>query len=227
MKQLLVTLVVVCTTIICQAQKKSALLFNTTVRDEWHEFNVDYGPPSTRGAHKDQNVNFGLSITYNKNLINRIYGSIGIGYIQYKSKILRVYNRKFWDDLTALLHYTNDTRYNIISLPVGIDYEFPSSNKLNIRLGTALNFNFSISQKYGMKDDQIDKISRFYFFGVSNQVALAFRQNFSKNKFLELRPFLNVFETWKKDEILYENQNEYHNMNFNALGANLSFGIHF
>lgn len=225
--KLIVAILVLHHTSVSYSQKKSAIIFKSDFHHEYHIFSVDFGPPSTRGDHKDQNTTFGLGINYNKELSKCFSTTLGINFLNYKSKIKRVYDRKFWNDLTAILNYTDKTKYNFLSLPIGFDYLIKTDNRLRILVGTNLNFNFSFSQKYGVKNVQIDKINRFYFLGFSNQISIAFQKKLSQKTFLEFRPYLYTFERWKKDRILFENQNEYHNLGLNALGFYMSLGINF
>lgn len=227
MKLFLVSLLLsMCMTVISQVPKTSDISFNVLLQQEQHKFNVSDGPPRTRGLHEDQNINFGIGIKYNKKLLNRLNGSIGLGYIQYKSKIFRIYDQSFWGDLTAILLYTNNTKYNLIRIPIGFDYHVWSRNNMKIILGSSLTFSYALSQKYGKKGEQPANILRPYFFGTSNQLSVAFRRGLLKRKFIELRPFLNTYETWRKDEILFENKKDFHKMNFNAFGVNVSYGIY-
>ena len=205
-------------------QERPFITIGAMVGQQQHRSEVNYGPPSSQGKFEESNVMFGVKSKFNLQLYSNLYSNIGIGILQYKSNIRRVYNRRFWDDYTAIINYTYNTRYNLLNLPYGIDYAFIKNQKFSMLVGSALDLNFSFSQRYAQRG-RSDRIFRMYFFGLSNQVSIAFRKHTSNGKFLELRPFLTTFETWRKDEILFENQNEFHQTNFSAFGLNFSYGF--
>lgn len=224
MKKIVVIAFPLLSNIVSPAQE---LQVRTTLRYERHYLNINNGPPSTQGEHLDQTMFYGVGLSYAQKLSKQFNVSVGINNIQYHSRVKRAYDKKYWNDWTAILHYTDDTKYNLLSVPVAINYVIKSYKDLSILAGTSVNLNFTYMQKYGQKDYGFDKLKRFYFFGFSNQVSIAFRKYFSLKDFIELRPFLSIYERWRKDKVLYESQNEFYNFGLNTVGLNASFGINF
>ena len=207
--------------------QEANLLFDIPWSYEWHTFNVSYGPPGTRGNFSDQNFNYGLELLYSKKLNTHIDAVLGIGYALAKSKIKRVYNRRFWNDYNAILTYTDKVKYSLLRIPVVLDYLFNSHNKMTITVGTSVNINFTFMQNYGYKHFSADRLWRFYFFGFSNDIHIGFKTKLSKGKYLEIQPFLRLHETWRKDNVLFEKKDQYHNLRFNSAGLMLLYKFSF
>lgn len=206
------------------SQTGTFITVNGTVGREHHEFTVDYGPPSTLGTFKDTNVIVSFIGKYNKQFFKRINTSIGIGYMRHQSNIRRIYNRRYWGDNYAVLNYTTKTSYNILQIPLGVDIVVINGGRAKLLIGTMMNFNFAITQKYGTPGYRHLK-TRPYFFGYSNHLSTAIQLKISNSRFIEIRPFAVPLETWKKDAILFENQKEYRHMKNQSSGISIAYGV--
>jgi hypothetical protein len=208
-------------------QKQNALGISLPMQYEWHKFNINYGPPSIRDHEfSDQNLTFGIGLSYDHQYSKRVYGHVGVTYIPYKSKINRTYNRKYWNDFTALIYYTNNTKYSLLSFPVGLDVLINHQRDNQLLIGNSVNVNVVLKKEYGYGSTS-DALNTSYLFGFSDQLNLKYRRTLKDKFFIEANPFIRVIEKWRKDEVLFENQNEYHNLLFNAVGINFTAGITF
>jgi opacity protein-like surface antigen len=206
------------------AQGRSSLFIKGMIRSETHQFDVTNGPDRWLGEFTETNTNRGAGLGYRRAVNSRFFLSTGIDYWNYRTRIRRMMNLRVFDDYTKPLYGVTDTRYHLLGLPFAADFAVFNGKRSMLLLGTAFTFNFTFSQTYRVVP--AETFDRFYFFGVNNTVSIAYEANLSNKMYIQLRPFLNTFETWRKDTATSENSKHYWKSGFNSFGASLSIGYH-
>ena len=93
-------------------------------------------------------------------------------------------------------------------------------------MGTEFIINYSFNRIYnGGKPFPAanNKLSVFSYLGNSINLFGRFKLPINSNKFIEVEPYMRVFNIYKKDEILFENPNENISRNFDAFGLSIIY----
>jgi hypothetical protein len=219
----------------CTAQKGAAYLrLRVPVQYAWYKVNVTTGSAELRGEKKNQSINAGAGFGYEYFLNNRISVESGIGISTVSYKIVRPFDRRFWDDLQRPVRVTYPKySYSLLQFPVRINYRISADKKLKCFIGLSNNLGFTFRQSYA--DDS--RLNKFYLFSDAVELNARFQFSAGRKILLAIEPNVQVYNQWKKDLVLSDygidvfekpnNQPHYNKQFFDAVGIAFSAAYRF
>ena len=118
--------------------------------------------------------------------------------------------------------------YNLVRFPLGIIYEIKTTSKSVYKIGAEIILNYSFQKIYnGGKPfpNANNKISDFQYSGNSVIVFTSIGIQITSYSLLELEPYLRIYHTHKKDQILFEDPKESIKNSFDALGVIIKYPL--
>jgi Outer membrane protein beta-barrel domain len=193
----------VITTGCIMAQKgQSFITFRVPVQYAWYQVDVIVAAErSARGLQRDNSIQVGCQVAYEYFINNKLSAELGLGVGSAVFNIVRGYNTRYMGSLLAYLAPTNPNyKYNLLQLPVRVNYRIKQVKKADCMIGVTNLFNFTWKQHYGRSD----KMTQFYFFSNAVQLHARLRYQVGNKIHVSAEPTLQVFNQWKKDEIVYD-----------------------
>jgi hypothetical protein len=221
------------TPVCVKAQRgKGFLTWRVPVQYAWYKVDVTIAAElSARGPQKNHSLQWGCSLGYEYFIKNKLSAEAGIGISTAVFNIVRGYNTRYMGSLLSYLAPTNPNyRYSLLQLPLRLNYRVKQFKKADCMVGVSNTFNFTFKQHYGRKD----KMTQFYFFSNSMQLHARVRYQVGHKIYLGAEPTVQVFNQWKKDEIVFDYGSgfqqprpagvaRYNKQFFDAAGIALSF----
>lgn len=172
--------------------------------------------------------NFGLDALMNYK-INKFSIYTGAGFFRVRFNIKRFYDHQAFsgDSLPIGIkahHYT----YSLLRLPFGVHFEISKIKNIQIALGLEHFFNFSLRRKY-KGHTTIEGTNTAYnginYFGNSANFLLTISNPLPNKNLIQVEPYVRIFNKYKKDRFLYENENESISRNFDAFGIGIKYTL--
>jgi hypothetical protein len=219
----------------CTAQKGASYLrLRVPVQYAWYKVNVTSGTVELRGEKKNQSINAGTGIVYEYFLKNRLSVESGIGVSTVSYRIVRPFDRRFWDDLQRPLRVTYPKySYSLLQLPVRINYRISADKKVKCFIGLSNNLGFTFRQSYA--DDS--RLNKFYLYSYAVELNARFQFSAGRRIFLAVEPNVQAYNQWRKDLVLSEygidvfeepnNQPHFNKQFFDAVGIAFSAAYRF
>ena len=176
-------------------------------------------------------LNYGIDCLAEKEIDKKISAYIGIGYFRDKFNFKKFYDHRLLNigtDSIPLGTATHNYIYHLIRFPFGFFYTISTIKRSVYKIGGEIIFNYSFQKIYnGGKPfpDANNKVSKFQYSGNSINLFACIAIPITSYKFLELEPYIRVYNTYKKDEILYENPKETISHTFDALGLSIKYSL--
>lgn len=205
--------------------QSNGIRFNIRVPIQFEQQKADVSTPFGVKEVRGNTVNFGADALFGYT-VKKVELYAGMGYFRNRVNIRREYDHQALnpgiDSIplgTEALNYT----YSLFRIPTGLSYSVTKKGNTDLRVGIEHFFNFSFRRKYngavpfsGAKNTN----SNFTYFGNSTNllVNLKFQQT-------EIGAFLRVFNSYKKDKYLKENENEAVIRYIDAFGINLKYSF--
>ncbi len=205
--------------------QSNSVKFNIRVPVQFEQQKADVSTPFGVKEVRGNAVNFGADalLAYT---VKKVELYAGLGYFRNRVNIRREYDHRALnpgiDSIplgTEALNYT----YSLFRIPTGLSYSVIKKGNSDLRIGIEHFFNFTFRRKYngavpfsGAKNTN----TNFTYFGNSANllVNLKFKQT-------EIGAFLRVFNSYKKDKYLKENENETVARSIDAFGINLKYSF--
>ena len=226
--KILATLLIIPFTVMAQQQQKISFCLRIPITIESQEAEITYGP---REIQKNNSLNFGMGCIASLQISKQVSVSAGLGYFRERFNIKRPYNHRALNagrDSVLILLVTRNYNYHLLEIPVGVNYSF-SKKKNSTRIGIQYVPAFSLSSSYngGVPFPNANTTrNATYFFSHSVNLSVAFPFTISNLKF-SMDPFVRIMHTYKKDILLYENENETISKNLDAFGVALTYQFSF
>ncbi len=178
--------------------------------------------------HSTTTVNWGADLLIGKEMLINWNVYIGIGYFRNKFNFKRAYDHKLLNpgtDSIQLGTSTTDYVFNLLRIPIGINYIISKKDKYKIDMGIENVFNFSLQQVYnGAKPfpNSNNKYSKFKYYGNSILVLVRISKEVYRNSYLILSPYIRILNIYKrKDPFLFEHNSTPYSRSFDATGISL------
>lgn len=156
---------------------------------------------SGRGPQKGHSVQLGCNLAYEYFFKNKWSVELGVGIGSAVFNIVRGYNTRYMGSLLAYLAPTNPHyKYSLLQWPLRVNYRIQQKGKTDCMIGLSNSFNFTWQQRYGRND----KMTQFYFFSNTVQLHARMRYQVGHRMQIAAEPTLQVFNQWKKDEIVFD-----------------------
>jgi hypothetical protein len=181
-------------------------------------------PLSTK-IQKANTINFGLD-ALTKLKIKKVSIFTGLGYFRNRFNIKRGYNHQALNPGIDSLPIGTDTEnynYSLFRLPLGLSFQVVETKKMKINIGAEFINNFSFKRKYNGRmpfEGANNVYNKFNYFG--NSVHL-FTGISTRN--IEFQPYVRIYNNYKKDKILKENENETITRYFDAFGISILYSF--
>jgi hypothetical protein len=211
---------------------KSFVTWRVPVQYTWYQVDVTIAAdPSARGPKKNHSFQWGCNLGYEYFIKDKLSAELGVGFSTAIFNIVRGYNTRYMGSLLSYLPATNPNyRYSLLQLPLRLNYRVKQFPKADCMIGVSNFFNFTWKQHYGRRD----KMTQFYFFSNAVQLHARLRYKVGPKAYLGAEPTVQVFNQWKKDEIVFdygsgfqqprpEGVARYNKQFFDAVGIALSF----
>ncbi len=192
---------------------------------------IKSAPISLQREQKATVLNYGIDAIVQKKIGQKISTYVGVGYFRDKFNFRRFYNHQLLNIGTDSIPLGTSTRnyiYNILRFPIGIIYQMNETQKNLYQVGGEIIFNYSFQKIYnGGKPfpDANNKISDFQFSGNSVIFYATIGIFLNGYSLLELEPYIRIYHTYKKDEVLYEDPSESIKNSFDALGLMIKYSL--
>lgn len=175
-------------------------------------------------------LNYGIDFLAEQGFSKAIGAYTGIGYFRNKFNFKKFYNHRrlnIGTDSIPIGTSTHNYIYNLLRFPLGISYTITSTQRGICKIGGEIIFNYSFQKIYnGGKPfpDANNELSKFQYSGntINLFACIGIPTSFS---FLELGPYVRIYHTYKRDEILYEDPKEKITNNFDALGISIKYHL--
>jgi hypothetical protein len=214
----------------CAAQKGASFLsVHVPVQYAWYKVNVTYGLAELRGEKTNQSINAGAGIRYEYFFTNRLSIESGVDISSVSFKIVRPFDRRFWDDLQRPLRVTYPRyKYSLLRLPLRVNYRLSTHGRMQCFVGLSNNLGFTFRQSYA-PDSWLNK---WYLFSDAVELNARFRFAVSRKLSVAIEPNVQVYHQWKKDLVLSDygidvfeipaDQPHYFRRFFDAVGISFS-----
>jgi len=185
---------------------------------------IESAPISVSKDQRSVVLNYGIDFLVKKDLDRNINTYIGIGYFRNKFNFKRFYAHRLLNigtDSIPLGTSTSSYTYNLARIPFGISIDVNMKQKIAFKVSGELIMNYSFNRIYnGSKPFPTanNKLSVFSRLGNSINLFGRFKLPINRNNFIEVEPYLRVFNIYKKDEILFEDSNQKNSRKFDAFG---------
>ena len=176
-------------------------------------------------VHKANTVNFGLDALI-KYKVEKFSFYTGIGFFRNRLNIKRGYDHQALNigrDSLPIGTNTKNYNYSLLKLPLGLIFEILRTKKVHYSIGAEFINNFSFRRKYNGAipfEGANTVYNGFNYFG--NSVNL-FTSISKKN--IELEPYVRIYNIYKKDRFLKENENEKITRYFDAIGISILYSF--
>lgn len=176
-------------------------------------------------------LNYGVDFLAEKKVYKKISAYVGIGYFRDKFNFKRFYDHRLLNIGTGSIPLGTATRnyvYHLIRFPLGVSYTILSTQRKIYKIGSEIIFNYSFIKTYnGGKPfpHANNKLSEFQYSGNAINFFASISILINSDSFLELEPYIRVYDTYKKDKILYENPAETATHSFDALGLAFKYSF--
>lgn len=171
---------------------------------------------------KGNAVNFGLDALINRK-INKLSVFAGFGLFRNQFNIKRVYDHQALNSADSLPIATGADNYvySLLRFPHGVAYKMAQFSEITFSIGVEHNLSFSFRRKYNGRlpfqgANTIYKGSTF--FGNSFNLLLNF-----KKKRVEAEPYIRLYNRYRKDRFLNENESEFVSRPIDAFGIALKY----
>ena len=114
-------------------------------------------------------------------------------------------------------------------MPLGISVEVLELKKMNINVGAEHFFNFSFRRKYNGRvpfEGANTVYKGFTYFGNSLNLFMNLSNHLQKNK-IEVEPYIRIYNKYKKDRFLKENESETITRYFDSFGIGIKYSFTF
>lgn len=181
--------------------------------------------PLRTEIQKANTINFGLDALI-KFKIDKVSLFTGVGYFRNRFNIKRGYDQQALNAGMDSLPIGTDTEnynYSLLRLPLGFTFEILRTKKIYYNIGAELLNNFSFRRKYNGRipfEGANTVYHGFNYFG--NSVNLF--ASLSK-KYIELEPYIRIYNNYKKDRFFKENENEKITRYFDAVGISILYSF--
>jgi hypothetical protein len=176
-------------------------------------------------------LNYGANILIEKKLGNRFEIFTGLAYLSKKFGLKRPYDHEQLnqghDSLpigTLAVNYI----YKFARLPLGISYTIKRQGKIAYNVGGDFYINYIFKKIYNggvPYPGANNKLSKFQYSGNSADVFLNASIQINRTSFLEIEPYVQVFDIYKQDAVLYEDPGESITRHFDAVGLRLKYSL--
>ena len=214
------------------------LLFIYTAEAQNHNFHVKiplqfesqkaellWGP----NTHvKGKAINFGVHFLYENDLKNGFRVTAGAGYFRERFNLTRPYNHQLLNrgDSIPLLTLAYNYNYSLLQVPASLLLQTSKSAKTNFFIGIEHIFNFSFLRTYNGGKPPVPytntTLHRFNFFGNTLSCFAELRTAYASSTFA-VQALARVYNRYRRDRILFEDEDEYNRRNFDAYGIRLTY----
>jgi hypothetical protein len=174
-------------------------------------------------------LNYGINILVEKKLEGKLSIFAGAGFLRKEFNFKRFYNHELLNtgvDSLPIGTSTQNYVYKFLRFPFGASYTINTNKKIAYKIGGDFYFNWAFQKKYnGGKPfpDANDKLSKFQYSGNSANLFFNISILMNSSSFLEIEPFVEVYNVYKKDEVLFEDPNEKITHSFDAVGMRIKY----
>ncbi len=150
----------------------------------------------------------------------------GIGFFRNRFNIKRPYDHQALNigvDSLPIGTYAFDYNYSLLRLPIGASFTFLENKKMNFNIGFDFLNNFSFKRRYNGRvpfEGANTVYNGFNYFGNSLNLFLSL-----SNKSFEVEPYVRIYNNYKKDRFLKENENEKITRYFDAIGLSIRYSF--
>lgn len=214
---------------ITQNNKFSAKL-RVPVQIEFQKEDVDVAFNSPNYT-KATAINYGIDVLAEKQLAKKINAYIGVGYFRNRFNIRRFYDHQQLNtgiDSIPISTYALNYIYHLIRFPLGTTYNIGAVRKTMCKIGGEFIFNYSFKRTYNGGTpfpNANNKISEFKYSGNSIILFTCFVIPVNNQKTFELEPYIRIYNSHKKDEILFENPSQTISHIFDAFGISFKYSL--
>lgn len=176
-------------------------------------------------------VNFGADALLNYNT-GKFHLYSGAGFFRNRFNIKRGYDHQALNigrDSFPIGTDAENYTYSLFRVPLGISVEVSGWKKVNINAGAEHFFNFSFRRKYNGRVPFEGANTVYYgftYFGNSLNVFINLSNHLQKNK-IEVEPYVRIYNKYKKDRFLKENESETITRYFDSFGIGIKYSFTF
>ena len=123
--------------VLANAQKKDKLYIGFQVQPELTFYKSGYYSPTYPPDSSKSSLNIGFNVYGQYNLTDRLFTTLGLGYISRTLNTRIIINRAslpqpYTDSFQAILVYTKQISYRTLQIPVSIGYDFLKTKKTDL-----------------------------------------------------------------------------------------------
>jgi hypothetical protein len=176
-------------------------------------------------------LNYGADILIEKKFGNRLEVFTGLGYLSKKFDLKRFYNHQLLNQGHDSINIGTSVRnyvYKFARLPLGVSYTIKRQGKMAYNVGGDFFINYTFKKIYngGLPyPGANNKLSKFQYSGNTVDVFLNASLQINRTSFLEIEPYVQVFDIYKQDEVLYEDPGESITHHFDAIGLRVKYSL--
>ncbi len=188
---------------------------------------ITYGPDQIQKA---TSLNFGIDGIIEKGIKKDISIGIGVGYYRNRFNIKRPYDHQSLEpnDSLPILLTTKNYNYHLLRIPVYFKLIISNTSNYQVAVELEHSLNFSFKRKYnGRKPfpEARDYINELRFFGNTLSAFINIRKKITHKSFIGIAPTLRLFNWYKKDKFLFENDNSTNRRVFDAFGFSFKYSV--
>jgi hypothetical protein len=178
---------------------------------------------------KANSFNFGFDALINYNN-RKIFFNIGVGLFRNQFNIQRGYDHQALNIGRDSLPIGTDAKnytYLIFRVPSGLSIEVSKLKNMDIKVGVEHFFSFSFQRKYNGRvpfEGANTVYHGFTYFGNSLNLFINLSNHLQKNK-IEVEPYIRIYNRYKKDKFLKENENETVTRSLDAFGIGFKYSF--
>lgn len=181
-------------------------------------------------VQKATQINFGLDALL-KYKLGRISAYTGVGFFRNRFNVRRSYNHQALNtgrDSFPIGTFTKNYTYSIVRFPFGIGIDLATVKNINIGVGAAYFFNFSVRRKYNGAvpfrgaNTAYNKVN---YFGNSLNASINFSYSKRGKNVVGIEPYIRIYNKYRKDRFLKEDESEFEERKFDAIGVSLRYSF--
>jgi hypothetical protein len=203
MQKFIVLVVLLSSTMVLNAQKKTVNTLGISVPIIWNKSYGVFYALGTRKEPEGKSKSMGVNINYNRTIYKNIFGIVGIGYLKQNFKIARPFE---FDSPTNLLYSSQSYSYSSVQFDLGLGILINLNGKFKLVPKVKYSHLNSYKQKYIVYKDLGTEQTNKLNFSLGNilQSSLEFDYKISKQFSLGVGILVPLSIKWKNDNIFFE-----------------------